>query len=34
LKNVPLLKCRGGDEIATISRVASAGSGHGRHLSG
>jgi hypothetical protein len=34
LKNVPLLKCGGRDEVAAISSVAVAGSGHGMHLSG
>lgn len=34
LKNVPLLKCGSGNEVAAISSVAAAGSGHGMHLSG
>jgi hypothetical protein len=34
LKNVALLKCRGSDEVATVSGIAATGSGHGGHLSG
>src|SRR5437764_14874516 len=34
LKNIALLKCRAGDEVATGSGIAAARSGHGRHLSG
>jgi len=34
LQNVALLKCRSSDEVATVSGIAAAGSGHGRHLSG
>ena len=34
LKNVLLLECGSGDEVATVSGIASTGSGHGGHLSG
>ena len=34
LKNVLLLECGSGDEVATVSGIAAAGSGHGGHLSG
>jgi len=34
LKDVALVKCRGSDEVATVSGIAAAGSGHGAHLSG
>jgi hypothetical protein len=34
LKDVALLKCRSGDEVATASGIPAAGSRHGGHLSG
>ncbi len=34
LKNVSLLECGSGDEVATVSGIAAAGSGHGGHLGG
>ena len=34
LKDVLLLECGSSDEVATVSGIAAAGSGHGRHLSG
>ena len=34
LKDVTLLKGRGSDEVAAVSGIAAARSGHGGHLSG
>jgi hypothetical protein len=34
LENVPFLECGGGDEVATVSRIAAEWSGHGGHLGG
>jgi hypothetical protein len=34
LKDIALLKCGASDEVATVSGIATLGSGHGGHLSG
>ncbi|MGC1371349.1 MAG: hypothetical protein WA824_04345 [Candidatus Sulfotelmatobacter sp.] len=34
LKNAAFLKCGSGNEVAAVTYIASAGCGHGMHLSG